>query len=168
MDRIMIPPGIQLFWKKYRYVLLVLAVGLVLMALPGRTNNKQSAPAPEPTAAAESMEERLEKILTQIDGVGRAKVLLTEASGAETVYQTDGESYESYESSDRRRTQTVIISNGSREESGLIRSVNPPAYLGAVVVCQGGNLPAVKLAVVEAVANATGLSANRITVLKMK
>ena len=46
MDRIMIPPGIQLFWKKYRYVLLVLAVGLVLMALPGRTNNKQSAPAP--------------------------------------------------------------------------------------------------------------------------
>lgn len=165
MDRIMIPPGIQLFWKKYRYVLLVLAVGLVLMALPGRTNNKQSAPAPEPTAAAESMEERLEKILTQIDGVGRAKVLLTEASGAETVYQTDGESYEN---SDRRRTQTVIISNGSREESGLIRSVNPPAYLGAVVVCQGGNLPAVKLAVVEAVANATGLCANRITVLKMK
>ena len=165
MDRIMIPPGIQLFWKKYRYVLLVLAVGLVLMALPGLTNNKQSAPAPEPTAAAESMEERLEKILTQIDGVGRAKVLLTEASGAETVYQTDGESYEN---SDRRRTQTVIISNGSREESGLIRSVNPPAYLGAVVVCQGGNLPAVKLAVVEAVANATGLSANRITVLKMK
>ena len=165
MDRIMIPPGIQLFWKKYRYVLLVLAVGLVLMALPGRTNNKQSAPAPEPTAAAESMEERLEKILTQIDGVGRAKVLLTEASGAETVYQTDGESYEN---SDRRRTQTVIISNGSREASGLIRSVNPPAYLGAVVVCQGGNLPAVKLAVVEAVANATGLSADRITVLKMK
>ena len=43
-----------------------------------------------------------------------------------------------------------------------------PTYLGAVIVCQGGDSPTVKLAIVEAVSNATGLSADKITVLKMK
>jgi len=41
-------------------------------------------------------------------------------------------------------------------------------YRGAVVVCQGGDNASVRLAVVEAVSNATGLTSDRITVLKMK
>jgi stage III sporulation protein AG len=36
------------------------------------------------------------------------------------------------------------------------------------VICQGAADPAVRLAVVEAVADATGLGADRISVLKMK
>ena len=58
--------------------------------------------------------------------------------------------------------------NIRRADPGLVRQVNPPEYLGAVVLCQGADNPSVKLSIVEAVSKATGLTTDRITVLKMK
>ena len=55
-----------------------------------------------------------------------------------------------------------------RAQSGLISQVLAPVYQGAVVVCQGGDQPGIRLQVVEAVCDATGLSADKVTVLKMK
>ena len=64
--------------------------------------------------------------------------------------------------------KTVIISDSGREEEGLIKTVTPPIYLGAIIVCQGGDSPTIRLQIVQAVANVTGISSDRITVLKMK
>jgi stage III sporulation protein AG len=64
--------------------------------------------------------------------------------------------------------ETVIITDAQRAQQGLVKQVNPPVYLGAVVVCQGADRASVRLAIVEAVANATGLGADKISVLKMK
>ena len=61
-----------------------------------------------------------------------------------------------------------MVTGSDRSEKGLVRQINPPEYLGAVVLCQGADNAAVKLAIVEAVSKATGLSTDRITVLKMK
>ena len=63
--------------------------------------------------------------------------------------------------------QTVIISS-NREESGLIQQIHPPIYQGAIILCQGADSAAVRLSIVDAVANVTGLSTDKITVLKMK
>ena len=49
-----------------------------------------------------------------------------------------------------------------------VQQVLPESYRGAIVVCQGADSPAVKLAIVEAVSRATGLGADSISVLKMK
>ena len=139
---------------KYRYVLLVALAGLALMLLPTGTSEE----IPSPTVPAEeSLESRLEAVLRRIDGAGEVSVLLTEERGGEVFYQTEGEA-----------EKTVLITGADRSESGLVRTTQPPAYRGAVVVCRGADSPAVRLAVVEAVANATGLGTDRITVLKMK
>ena len=61
-----------------------------------------------------------------------------------------------------------MITDSGRNQTGLIRQINPPVYLGAVIVCQGGDKPAVKLAVAEAVSRVTGLRSHQIVVLKMK
>lgn len=144
--------------KKYRYALIVLAVGLVLLMLP--TGAKEE-PVTETAVHQEqkSISQELEDILSKIQGAGEVAVMLTPASGQETVYQTDrnGENYD-----------TVTVSDDSRSENGLICQINPPVYLGAIIVCQGGDDPSVRLAVVEAVAKVTGLGADRISVLKMK
>lgn len=144
--------------KKYRYALLVLAVGLVLMMLPSGSQEKetvtQNAVVQEP-----ELSQTLSEILSQIDGAGKVAVLLTPASGEETLYQTN-------ENGDDR--DTVIITDSSRNEFGLVRQVNPPVYQGAIVICQGGDKPAVRLAIVDAVSKVTGLGADRISVLKMK
>ena len=70
--------------------------------------------------------------------------------------------------SERTKTSTVILSDSTRGQEGLVCQVNPPTYLGAVVLCQGADLPSVRLSITEAVSNATGLGYHKITVLKMK
>ena len=116
---------------KYKYAAIILLIGLVLLGLPGKTaktEQSQSMDSAEQTPR-NGREEALAEILQSIQGAGRVKVLLSTASGEETVYQTDSDT-----SNSSGRTDTVIITDSQRDESGLIRQVNPPVYLGAVVV----------------------------------
>lgn len=152
------------FLKKYRLVIIVLLTGILLLVFP---NGEEKKEEPMPVSTETSLQESLEEILSQISGAGRVSVLLTQAAGKETVYQIDeNASAENGGSSSHR--QTVLVSGTGREETGLVRQVREPTYLGAVVVCQGADNAAVRLAVVEAVRSATGLTTDRISVLKMK
>lgn len=150
------------FLKQYRYVVLLLMLGVLLMLLPKKQETEPEAPVSVPESV-DSLEEDLARILTRIRGAGRVEVLLTEYAGTETLYQTDAD-----RTADSLREDTVVISDRERGESGLVRQVIPPRYMGAVVVCQGGDNPAVKLSILEAVSRATGLKSNQISVLKMK
>lgn len=151
-----------LFFKKYRFVILVLLAGLLLMMLPDSAESEQPVSVLE-EVPKESVQEELEEILCRIKGAGKVEVLLTEYKGSETLYQTDIQ-----KSADSLREDTVLHSGSDREELGLIRQINPPLYMGALIVCQGGDSPSVRLAIVEAVMVVTGLSSEKITVLKMK
>lgn len=166
MDRRDIKERITAWVGKYKYVLLVVLVGIFLMVLP-EGSGETSTPLPrEQTDQPTSIAAELEEILSQIRGVGKVKVMITEASAAQTVYQTDTETTASGENTSSR-VETVVIGSGSSRE-GLISTVTPPVYLGVVVVCQGGDQPNVKLAVVQAVAAVTGVGTDHISVLKMK
>ena len=148
--------------KQYKYIALILSAGLVLMLLPESPKQESQSGQTSATEAL-TMEEKLEQILTQIQGVGKVRVLLTVARGEQVIYVYDEDRSES----DTTR-EAVIITDSNRAQAGLVSQVLPPGYLGAVIVCQGGENPGVKLAVVEAVCDATGLTADKITVLKMK
>lgn len=142
------------FILKYRYVLLVLAVGVVLMLLPSGTKEDANT-ATQETASQESINTHLEQILAQISGVGKVRVLVTVEAGEQTFYQSDD-------------GDTVIITDADRTQSGLVQQILPQTYLGAIIVCQGADSAAVRLSVIDAVSKVTGLSTDRITVLKMK
>lgn len=147
------------YLTKYRYFMMILLAGITILLLPSGAEE-----APAPPAAAEipaDLQKQLEEILKEISGAGKVRLLLTEEAGSENIYQTD-------ESAEQSHLDTVIVMNSQREELGLIRQVIAPRYRGAVVVCQGGDRPEVRLAVVNAVKSVTGLSSDRITVLKMK
>lgn len=152
--------------KKYRYVLLVVLAGIFLMALPGE-KKEETAPPQAESEVQPGLQESLAEILSRIAGAGKVEVLLTQSAGEQTLYQTDEDAASGENSSDIRR-QTVLVTNANREEAGLIRQVNPPVYRGAIVLCQGADSAAIRLSIVEAVANATGLTTDKITVLKMK
>ena len=61
-----------------------------------------------------------------------------------------------------------MITDSNRNETGLIHQRNPPKYQGAIILAMGADDPAVKLAIVDAVSNVTGLGADKISVLKMQ
>jgi stage III sporulation protein AG len=92
--------------------------------------------------------------------VGQVKVLLTEDTDGELQLARDTEvKNEAYSSS------AVLLDGGEGDEPLVVQTVYP-AYRGALVVCSGGDDPAVKLTVIQAVAALTGLSRDRITVAK--
>ena len=148
------------FVKKYQYVLLVVLVGVVLMLIPQSPRESQTVMQTE-EAVKPDLQMQLAAILEQISGVGKVEVLLTEAAGADTVYQVDIRQ-------NQANADTVIITDRNREETGLVKQIFPPVYRGAVVVCQGADSAGVRLNVVDAVKSVTGLSSDCITVLKMK
>lgn len=148
--------------KNYRYVLLVLLVGLVLMFFPkdeGQEVQIQTAITEE----EKGLQERLAEILSHVSGAGSVEVLLTQATGEETRYQFDEDL-----SGEETHRDTVLITDAERTEAGLIRQVNPPSYLGAIILCQGADDANVRLSIVKAVMSVTGLTSDHITVLKMK
>ena len=149
--------------SKYKYVAVVVLAGVMLMLLPEQNEPQRIENSTEQPAEI-SLATQLEEILGKMDGVGKVQVLLTELDPSRTVYQTD----EQHSSDGSVRSDTVIISDGSRGEGGLVSAIIPPTYLGAIVVCQGAERPAVQLSVIQAVSNVTGISTDRITVLKMK
>ena len=96
-------------------------------------------------------------------GAGSVRVLLSGQTSEITRFQTDETS-----DGENLRQETVLITGDNRVQTALVRQTEAPTYRGAIIVCQGADSPAVRLAIVKAVAAATGLTTNRITVLKMK
>ena len=142
-----------------RLPLAALAAGLLLLLLAGRGADKQEPEAepvnPSAEDRAEIAETRLEAILHEIDGVGETHVLLSFRTSEQTEYVSDAD-------------ETVILSAGSGKQSALIRLTRYPEYLGAVVVCEGGDNASVRLNVIQAVTRFTGLRADSVTVLKLR
>ena len=158
--------GIQKIGK-YRYAILVLVVGLVFMMLP--TSKTESSTKKETVSLQqeENKEDSLSELLSKVEGAGEVHVMLSVKQGEQTVYQTD-DSQSTGTDSGNYQEKTVIISTSDRDQKGLICQVNPEIYLGAIVLCQGADDPAVRLAITEAVSKITGLGADRVVVLKMK
>ncbi len=164
MDRLKWTEAAGFLWKKYRFGVLILALGLVLMLIP--EDKPQVLPAVEEKTAV-TLEQSLSAALSTMEGAGKVQVLLTQSRGEETIYQTDADVSASENSRDSRET-TVRITGADRADTGLVRQINPPTYQGALVLCQGADNAKVKLAIVEAVMGVTGLRSDTITVLKMK
>ena len=158
--------------EKYKFVLLVLLAGLLLLLLPLPSGGGETAHAGEAEQAAtafsvDELEEKLEATLSRIDGAGEVTVALTMRSGARQVLAQDVTVSDREGSSGEERT-TVVISGGSGREEAVALQELAPQFQGAVVVCTGGDDPTVRLKLAEAVADLTGLGADRISICKGK
>ena len=173
LEKIRAPAWLQRLTRglgKYKYALLVLLIGIALALIP-TGGKKQTAAAAADTRQAELSQlddtrQALRALLRQVEGAGEVDVLLSYSAGAEQVYQTDRESSRSGEDT-QTNTAAVLQQNGS-ERTPVVRKTLYPVYQGAVVVCEGADRAAVRLAIVEAVASLTGLGSDKISVIKMK
>lgn len=168
MDVGKIQKNISNYIKKYKFAAIVLLVGIIFILIPtGKRKETPSIVTVQEETENIQIQQSLEQILSQISGAGEVSVLLSVSSGEETVYQTNNKHSGSEEN---RSTQydTVTVTDADRNQTGLIKQTISPVYRGAIVVCEGADSAMVRLAIVEAVSNITGLSSDRISVLKMK
>lgn len=169
MDIKGIKDKLRIFADKYKYVFIVILAGVLLMLLPERKTDTLHDVKQEDTepAVSQSIEQRLAQVLSKVDGAGQVAVMITTAAGEEVIYQTDT-NMTMGENTNTTQSDTVTVTDTQRDQTGLIRQVNPPIYQGALIVCEGADSPTVRFAIVEAVSKITGLGADRISVMKMK
>lgn len=149
--------------RKYKLALLVLALGVLLLAWP--TGGERPAPASEEARLSSfdpgEVERKLERVLGKIDGAGEVTVALTVSDGVQRRYAVD-----ETRKGGEEQTRTVVISTGSGTQEAVSVGERWPDFRGAVVVCQGGGDPEVRLLVTQAVCALTGLGADRVTVCR--
>lgn len=168
MDWVVLGDRWMSFIKKYRFIIFAVVAGFLLINVPGKGSSIENTLNTEVEIQSHpSLEDSLAQILGMLKGAGRVEVLLTEDQSEEIVYQTDEKLSSNDHSQDIDR-DTVMISQDNRTETGLIRQHKGPIYRGAVVICEGADNAAVRFSVVEAVMSVTGLTSDKITVLKMK
>lgn len=168
------------FLTKYKYIVIIAVLGLALLMWPSGDSDTSDEPnvSSQPKSGNEmyDMEEKLRNILSKIEGVGRLDVSLTLKSGVEVQYagevsqssQQKLEGGQLAQSELNEDSKVVVLRDKDGNESAAIVKEIYPEYLGAVVVCDGAGSASVRLQVTNAVSTLTGLSSDKISVVKMK
>lgn len=152
--------------EKYRLVWLVILAGLILLALP---MGEEEETVQETTTATTqfdlaALENRLEEALSKIDGAGEVTVVLTIQNGPRQVLAQDVDR----RTGEGENTETVILSRGSSAQETVAVQEIYPSYQGALLICEGGDDPDVRLKLTEATSALTGLGADKISISKGK
>lgn len=169
--------------KKITIAIVVLGIiGIVLILLSDlihfSPNDTQTVSNPQDLSSEFEIKtaERLENIISHINGVGRVKVMVTVESGVENVYEKDNKETKDQQNESDSNTQIqhtsesshVIIDSDNGAQQALLTKQLQPEILGVVVVCDGGGNPEVKEAVINTVSTALGITTNQICVNEMQ
>ena len=115
-------------------------------------------------------EERLRNILENIDGVGKAEIMLTVSCTEEYVYAEEIKSDVSQDG-DRKTVQNenqYVFSGNSSDKKALVKKVVSPEISGVVIVCEGGDRSRVAESIYQAVSTAFDIPSSRIYVARIK
>ncbi|MBQ3105683.1 MAG: stage III sporulation protein AG [Lachnospiraceae bacterium] len=128
----------------------------------------------------ESLEERLEEILSLTQGVGRVRVMITLASTGERIVEKDSPTNRSNvvendaqggsRSTNEMQAQesTVYMTNAKGEQIPYVTREVSPVVEGVTVVAQGGGDAQVQKNITEVIQALFGIEAHKIKVVKMK
>lgn len=180
--------------KKSDWIVLALAgVLLLVISLPdgGETRRDDGVqetdtvlPAKKEQEAGEEayvayLEEKLERVLTKMEGVGKVAVMVTVSDAGEHVVEKDANQEKSQvtendgsggsrDSRDMKNEEaTVYVENGN-ETYPYVQKEKLPTVEGVVVVAEGGANPRVVSDISEAVQALLPVEVHRIKVVKME
>ena len=121
---------------------------------------------------------QLEEILERIEGVGKAKVLITYSQTSETIpmYNEDSSQKDTEETDTsggtRKITETdskkeIIYQENNGEKIPITKSIVSPKIEGAIITAQGAGNAEVKTNIIQAVEAVTGVASHKIQVFSM-
>ena len=170
-------------------IILIAIAGIVLLmanfsewknAISEKTEKKEekTVQTDQNDAYVSALENKLVHILENVDGVGKAEVMITLKSSKESVLNKDLSEEKQTEEERSGETQKVnknqkkqeetILSDSSGNSAPYVIKELEPEISGIVISCEGAGNKVVEASVLEAVQVLFGVSANHIKVLKME
>lgn len=165
------------FWPPKKDQLLILMLfGLLLavIAIPVEHKEENAAsdvPAQETPGEAEGdspdygsrMEQKLEALLGQVEGVGDVQVMLTFKGTGEKQVEKDTSL-----TGEETREETVYEEHGSSERTPYVTSETNPQVEGVLVIAEGGADGRIRQEIIEAAQALFGIEAHKIKIMKME
>ena len=140
------------------------AIAMLLLLLSELLPKASSAtvPAAKDTDARQyqtQLEEQLAELISQLQGAGKTTVMVTLATGEETVYAVDTQTGEL-----QQQETHVLLQDGS----ALAETTYLPQVCGVAVLCEGGGDVRVAARITELLRSLLALPSNRICVEQRK
>lgn len=170
--------------RRVRILVAVGVLGMLLILFSQCSSSARDAPdetRENPVSSAEyieTLEKRLGSLISSIEGVGRAQVMVTLESSAQMVYATEekvqtdrmqdvaGDEQRREQVSDNSQSSLVLVDRGSGYKQPLIQTQLEPTIRGVVVACGGADNKVVNARIVDVVTTALGIGANRVCIVK--
>ncbi len=170
-------------------ILLLAGVLLLVISLPSetqpqpeilpQTREKETEAVTEDPFGVAELENRLKRILAQVDGIGRAEVMLTLKSGGKNIVEKDleqsrgeevgGNEGNSGNSSEIKSNESTVYQKDSYgNETPYIMEKLAPEIDGVLVIAQGAGNASITNEITEAVMALFNVPAHKIKVMKMK
>lgn len=160
--------------KNKRKALFIIGAALIVLifvsTLAPSGGKETEAPTEDIAAMEHELEQRLESLISQIDGVTSPTVMVTLDSTTETVYARDSKDSSSTahsdggSSADGDSESTVVLIGSGSDKSALEESRILPRVRGVAVVCGGADSPTIKEKVVNTIAGVLDIGTSRIYV----
>ena len=156
-------------------VKIIVAVGLIGMVLILASemldkSNVKAENIPQADTSCQSytqeLENRLNSVISSIDGVGECKVMITLENTTESVYATDVE--EKNDSNTSNHKDEYVIYDSDKGETPVLIKEYLPKVQGVTVVCTGGDDTAVREKSIQSVTSLFNIPSNRVSVSKIK
>ena len=138
--------------------------GMLLIMLSGNTEEKTAQINEGVTAfSEENYEEKLQKLLSEIEGAGKVRVMITYDSSDEEVFAFNKD--EDYKNEEGRYSNDFVIIDSEKGETGLKLKTVYPKIKGVAVVCDGASDPVIKGQIISVISALFDISTNNISVV---
>lgn len=160
--------------RKKAFVVLLGIAGVILLVISEvvPSDSKQQKQVQEESSTEiscdeyeKNLENRLQNIISKIEGAGNVSVMVTLESSTENIFAvdqkrngTDGKGYEN---------EYVIIKKEDGEGTVLIQTAQPEIR-GVAVVCSGGGSAVVRQSITNTITAVLGISSARVNISVMK
>ncbi len=163
--------------KKTTILMIIGLAGIVLIGLSDMNSSSEKIKKPSKTdeitveSYIQQLEKKTEKIVSQINGAGKSRIMITADTSKEYDYAVDQSKSEEIsnqnELSTDLQTQIVLI-DGDEGENALIKKSIEPKIRGVLVLCEGADDIEINEKITQAVKTVLGVPSNKICVLKLK
>ena len=142
------------------------------------TQSSQSPNNSQSITNSNNLEERLENILSNINGVGNVKVFINYSESSETMAMCNENSKKSVtEETDtsggirkveeRDVQKEIVYQEDNGNKTPIIQKTTEPKIEGAIITAKGASDINIKTSIIQAVEAATGLATHKIQVFEM-
>ncbi len=166
--------------SKVRWIVAIGFVGILLSLVSclwqggGDTESAEPANSVSTEEYQQKLQKQVSDMVSQIDGVGTASVMITLENGVENVYansekkstDTQGNASSGQNTNRSDQEQDVVIVDGADGRQALMVTQKEPTVKGVVVVCDGADRCDVVQRVTDAVATSLHIKSNRVCVVK--